>query len=114
MKQTLTTAQAINILLADPFSSWSYNGARALVKFLEAYEEDCGEEQEFDVVALRCEWTEYASAVEAAEDWRWIWLNVDDLSGDDEEEAKEECALEFMQGKTRVLTFDGGVIVCNI
>lgn len=43
---------------------FTYSGQKALHDYLEAYEDDLGEELELDVVALCCEYTEYESLEE--------------------------------------------------
>ena len=40
-------------------NNFSYAGRQALFEYLEQYEEDTGEEIEFDPIALCCEYTEY-------------------------------------------------------
>lgn len=62
MFNTLTTNQAVNELLKDEYANWSFEGATALVEWVEALEDSTGEPIELDVVALRCEWTEATSA----------------------------------------------------
>ena len=57
----LSKNRAIEILLADTYADWSYRGAEALVDWLEEIEEYTGEPSVFDPVALRCDFTEYAS-----------------------------------------------------
>jgi len=41
--------------------NFSYDGLRALFDYLEDIEESCGTEIELDVIALCCEYTEYAN-----------------------------------------------------
>ena len=103
MKQTLTTDQAANLLVADDNAGWSYAGALALVEHLEAVENDTGEEIEFDRVALRCDFSEYESAREAAEEYGW--------EPDEDAEDAEEAAREWLNDRTTVIEFSGGVIV---
>ncbi len=105
MKQTLTTDQAANLLVADDNAGWSYAGARALVEHIEQVEEDTGEAIEFDRVALRCEFAEYESAREAAEECGW------EPDEDADKDAIEEAALEWLNDRTTVIEFSGGVIV---
>ncbi len=105
MKQTLTTNEAANLLVADDNAGWSYAGARALVEHLEAVEDDTGEAIEFDAVALRCEYAEYESAVQAAEECGWE--PDEDADSDD----AEEEALEWLTDRTTVIEFSGGVII---
>jgi len=71
MKTILSTKQAASELLKDTNARWSWEGAVALVEYIEQIEEDTGEEIELDVVALRCEWSEYRSAMEAARVYGW-------------------------------------------
>ena len=105
MKQTLTTGQAVDLLATDDNAGWSYAGARALVKYLENLEDDTGEEIEFDRVALRCDFSEYPNAREAAEECGWE--PDEDADSDD----AEEEALEWLNDRTTVIEFSGGVIV---
>ena len=110
MYQTLSTSEAVDILTADQYANWSRAGARALVEYLEGLEEETGERIEIDRVAIRCDYSEYTSAREAAEDHGW-----DGTTGDDDEDAAEQAALEWLRDRTVALVFDGrdasGVIV---
>ena len=69
MKQTLSRNEAIDLLLADEYANWTRDGAAALVDYIEEIESETGELVEFDRVALRCGWSEYASADEALADY---------------------------------------------
>jgi len=91
----------------DRGDQFSYNGLRALFDYLE---EDSGLGErgyELDVVGLCCDWTEHASAAEAAEENGW---SADE---DADEEAAEDAALEWLHDHTTVIEFDGGVIIAN-
>jgi hypothetical protein len=59
---------------------------------------------EFDAVAIRCDFAEYPSAVEA---------HNDITSGHDLTEDEEETALERLREIGQVIVFNGGVIVSN-
>ena len=61
MKETLNTHQVANALFKDENAAWTYAGALALAEYLEQFEDDTGEEMELDVVAIRCDFSEYAS-----------------------------------------------------
>ena len=61
MINTLSTNQAVTELMADEYANWSYEGATALVEWLEELEDSSGEPIEFDPVALRCEFSEYTA-----------------------------------------------------
>ena len=117
MKITISTSQAANELLRDKNANWSSAGAFALAEYLEEYEESTGEELELDVCAIRCDFYEYESALECALEYGWdpeasILDDEDNLRpGDEVEEENEELALKWLQDRTQVISFDGGVIV---
>jgi hypothetical protein len=119
MKTTLSTSAAAEILANDEHSTFSRLGAYALVDYLEELEDSTGEEMEFDSVGIRCDFSEYESALECAVDHGWSHeadiLDADDnLRPDDEVlEENEERALKWLQDRTQVIEFDGGVIVSN-
>ena len=96
MKHTLSTNEIASDLLSDEYAGWSRNGAQALAEWLEQLEEDTGTEMEFDRVAIRCDFSEYPSAMSAASD---IPNHC------------EEAALEWLNDHTLTIPFDGGVII---
>ena len=98
MKTILSTNELIDELRRDEYASWSYDGAKALADYLQEYEESTGEELEFDPVAIRCEFTEYESAIDAAAQYT-------------SEFTTEAAALEYLEDHTSVITYDGGVII---
>ena len=69
------------------------------------------EEMELDVVAICCDWTEYNSALEAAESYGFKAEGSDDERADTDERA----ALEFLTDETTVLELGegNGVVVMN-
>jgi hypothetical protein len=75
-----------------------------LAEYLQSVEYDTGETMELDVVAIRCDFSEYSSAVEA---------HNDITSGHDLTEDEEETALERMREIGEVIVFNGGVIISN-
>jgi hypothetical protein len=101
---TLSTYDIANRLLQDSNACWTRPGAFALAEYLQSIEEDTGETMELDVVAIRCDFSEWPSAVEAHNDM---------TSGHDLTEDEEEIALERMREIGQVIEFDGGVIVSN-
>ena len=103
MKKTLTTSEAVNELMSDEYAGWSYRGARALIEYLEELEEDCGMEIEMDVVALRCEYSEYEDLEDIASQYG---IDIDE---DDEE--KEETIRDYLLDRTTVIEFTGGIII---
>ena len=82
--------------------SFTYEGKEALFEYLEDYEFQSGETLELDVVALCCEYSEYSTAKEAAEMYGF--------EPEDEAEAEAE-ALDFLEDRTTVIDFEGGVII---
>tara|TARA_R110000822_G_C14993627_1_gene459981 strand:+ start:150 stop:461 length:312 start_codon:yes stop_codon:yes gene_type:complete len=41
------------------YNKFSYKGLTALFEYIEELEDDCGEEIEFDMIALCCDYSEY-------------------------------------------------------
>ncbi len=99
MKITLTTAQAAQQLSEDEYLAWSFYGAYALINHMEELEAELGEELELDVIALRCEYSEYKNAMEAAK------LYTDSVDN-------EADALIYLQENTEVIEVrEGGIII---
>ena len=69
MKQTITEAYFVDQIVGDEYNNMSMEGARALFEYLEDMEEDGGGEMEFDIVALRCEYSEYKNIAEIAHEY---------------------------------------------
>lgn len=105
MKATLSTSQATDLLKADSNARWSRSGARALVEYLEQLEEDCGTEIEFDAISIRCDYAEYDNALEAAKEQGF------EPNEDEDEDAAEASALDWLCDRTEVITFPEGIII---
>lgn len=105
MKITLNTNDIVNHLLRDTNARWSRDGAEALAEHLEEMEESSGQEMDLDVVAIRCEFSEFFSAVEAAGEYGWSAYESE------YDDANEAAALSWLQDRTSVIEFDGGVII---
>lgn len=110
MYQSLSTRKATQLLMDDSSVNWSWSGAEALIKYLEDLEEDTGIRIEFDVVGIRCDYTEYASALEAALQYDFQPPGNDDDDDDDEIEA---AALAYLEYRTTVIVFERGVVIAN-
>lgn len=106
MKITLSTEQAISILLEDQYTHWSYEGARALICNLQDLEEEIGEEFELDRTALRGDYTEYESLVAFAED-----RAADMSEAPEDEDERDEYIREYIHEHGTLIEFDGGIIV---
>lgn len=122
MKYTVSTYEAANILCNDTNANWSRAGAFALSEYLEELEVDIGEEIDFCPVALRCDYSQYASLEAwANEQWRLSFDGVDELGltiGDDgkiEESPGEidEAIRDYIRDRGTLLEFDDGIIVSS-
>lgn len=107
MKQTINRSQFIDAFNAIRPDNFSYAGLCALFEYIEDQERDLGEEYELGVIALCCEFSEYESAIIAAEymGGDFVWGDASDV------EERENEALEYLQDRTQVLEFDGGIII---
>lgn len=100
--------------------NFSHEALEALHDYLEQLSEDIGEPIELDVIALCCDFAEYDSAEECAEDYGWDKpeRDIDEEDPDcseAEEDYEERCtdeALEYLRDRTTVLELeDGGVVI---
>jgi len=57
--ETLSFWQFRDALKRDEYNNYSNEAIEALFDYLESLSEDIGENFEMDVVAIRCEWSEY-------------------------------------------------------
>lgn len=120
MKTTLSTYDIANALKSDDNANWSWAGARALAEYLEQLEEDTGEEMELDVVAIRCDFSEFANLEAWASDYfrdqadavdkLCLTLGMDGSIDEDSEEI-DDLIRSFIQDHGQLIEFDGGVIV---
>ena len=107
MIETLSTYDIANRLLRDNNAAWTRPGAFALAEYLQSIEEDTGEQMEFDACSIRCDFSEFPTAVEAAGEYGWT---ADESEYDD---ANEAAALSWLGDRTSVITFDSGVIIAK-
>lgn len=101
MKMTINTDYAAQ-LLSEKDYGFTYSGAYALAEYLEEIDPD----MEFDAVAIQCDFSQFESSLEAAENYGF---DFDD--GDVSDEDKEELAKEWLHDRTILIEFDGGVII---
>lgn len=95
--------------------SFTYEGKKALYDYLTQYEEDTWTEIEIDAIAIDCDFTEYAYALEAASNYfefegMTFWENWEEL---ETREQVEEKAKEFLRENTTLIEFKGGIIINN-
>lgn len=79
MKQTVYRSTFIDAFQAARPDNFTYAGLCALFDYLEEYEESTGQEIELDVVALCCEFTEFASFEEFCNSYSDEWETIEDL-----------------------------------
>lgn len=114
MKMTLSTSHAADLLAQDEYSSFTYTGARALVEYLEGIEEGNGEEMEFDRVAIRCDFAQYDSLRDWAEDYfSDDWRKELGLDEDTAEDDASDAIREYILDHGTLIEFSGGVIVSS-
>ena len=105
----------IDVVNFDQFNNWFENsgsyknnftraGRIALFDYLEEYEDSTGEQMEFDPIALCCEFSEYKDEFEIAQNYRI------EPEGEDEEE-KAEYIRNYLEDRTEVIQFEGGLII---
>ena len=107
MKITLTESEFVNRFRAIRPDQFSIEALRALFTQLEELERDCGAEVEFDPVAICCDWSEYPSALEAAEAYGFKAKDSEDEKAD----KAEEDAFWFLRDETTVLELESGAVV---
>jgi hypothetical protein len=69
MKTTVTEYDFMEMFKRVRPDNFSYQGLQVLFDYLENFEEDTGEELELDVIALCCDFTEYANLGEFQRDY---------------------------------------------
>ena len=121
MKKTLNTYDIANALCADEYAKWSRAGAFALAEWLEDMEESTGVEMELDVVAIRCDFSEYDSVQDWADDYFadakqasdaiGFDLDMDGETPEQEGEEMDDMIREYIQDNGILIEFDEGVIV---
>ena len=102
MKQTVTEYHFVDSFRhAGRESQFSVPARRALFEYLEQLEDSCGTEFELDPIGICCEWCEYPCAIEAAKAYGY-------QEGID---SKDETPLEWLQNRTQVVEFEGGIVI---
>ena len=105
MKQSINFSQFTDQFNAIRPDNFSYEGLRALYDYLEEYEEDTGEELELDVIAICCDFSEYDSIYDIAENYA---IPFED---EEPEEEQEEVILNYIQDHTTMIQFNTGIII---
>ena len=111
MKETVTESRFIQAFQALRPDNFSRKALVALFDYLDQLEQDLGEEQELDVIAICSDWTEYTDPIEAAEAYGWEAPDVPE--GEERDDTSDRKALEYLQDNTHVVEFEGGILVLN-
>ena len=82
MKQTLNEYQFTQEFKRIRPNQFSYEGLQALFHWFEEYEDETGEEIEFDVIAICCEWSDYENLKEFQNDYgeKYTLENIQDFT----------------------------------
>ena len=98
-------SEFVDYLAADKHASWSVEGAEALFEYLDEMSDDTGEPIEFDLVGLRCDYSE--DTVDELIDQYDI--DVSDAEGDEDE--KTDIVRDYLERNTAIVgeTSDGFV-----
>ena len=103
MKTTINQSDFVSAFKgnSERKDQFSYGALCALFEHYDEIEQHTGDEIELDVVAICCDWTEYATALEAAQAYGF--------EGDEGDKP-----FYFLTNKTTVLMLDcGSVVVLN-
>ena len=123
IKETVTLNTFLDrFLLSHSYkNNFTCEGLEALYDYLEQYSEDIGEDVEFDMIGLCCDYSEYESAWEAMKQYQPEDMPMAEDTGVDENghgldlveivEIEEAMALEWLENQTQVINFDGGIII---
>jgi hypothetical protein len=104
MKRTVNEADFRDTLrMYERGNQFSHDGLGALFEWLEQVEDDTGEEMELDVIGLCCEFAEYSSAKEAADQYDNDLPNNPDTV--------EAAAREWLADRTTVIDVPGGGVI---
>jgi len=102
MKTTVSEFQFVDSFrLCGRESQFTVPARRALFDHFENIEQWTDTEITLDPVGICCEWAEYPSALKAAHDY----------GSSGKENDTEEAALEWLQNRTQVVEFDGGLVI---
>ena len=96
MKDTITEYRFVTDMTRED-CGFSIAGARALFEYLESFEQDCGEELEYDPTAFSYEFTEYA--------------DLEEIQGVYDLDTRGQSVCEHLHDHTIVIEFDGGIII---
>lgn len=109
MKTTVNQSEFIDAFRRyDRYDQFGYDALVSLFDYMEQLEEDTGEEMEFDVIALCCDYS-VDSVADIAENYS---IDIADM---DDDEARE-AVLEYLNDNTTVVDEDcgGQILYCSV
>ena len=106
VKSYINDAQLYDDLKSMDRDNFTYEGAKALMGYLNKLAEDCQMNIEYDPIAFCCEYSEYGDALDCVQD-----RGYDCDFKDCEDQDKEDYALEYLRNNTIVIEFKSGIII---
>ena len=93
--------------------TFSYEGKRALFDYLEEYEDETGQQIDFDPIALASEYSEYDSAGTITREYLDFEGMTFSKDGSELETAYqvETKALEYLEERNRVISCENGHVI---
>lgn len=112
--RNLTSWDIAGELMDDQYSSWSRDAAYGIADYLLNLADDLGENIEFDVVAIRCEFSEY-DAEELIADYGHL-IGIDDTADDFDIDDYTIDDLADMIGEHTTVAFHNSdtIVLCDI
>ena len=104
MISTITTNEAVDMLLGDIYAKWTLSAAKALVEHIEANEDSMGEDYLFHPCDVRNEWSKYASLADFAQCYSGSLGGVTD----------KDSVRDWIRERASLIEYDGGIIVTDI
>lgn len=114
--KTLSTREVSDLLLADENANWSRSGSLALAEWFEELSDEFNTPQEFDRVAMRCDFSEYKDLFAFAQEY---FGDADrkrsetGISATDGTFDRDEKIRDFIRDRGYLIEFTGGIIVSN-
>lgn len=105
VKSYIPDSQLYDDLKAMDRNNFSYDGAKALMEYLEDLSEDMGENIEYDPIAFCCDFAEYSECEYGglAEEYGQDFGQGEDFD--------ETAFFDWLGDNTSVIHFDGGIII---
>ena len=105
MKMTIGIFDVADMLINASEKSWTRSGALAMAEWLQDMEEDSGMEIEIDPIGIQCGYAEYKSVIDAASEYGW------EPDASEYAEQQETAARHYLEAKTEIRLFSGGILV---